>query len=62
VVIVVRTIKDKGQAPENRVAPPTELQKNLCITKEEVARCVDTPYVIDADKRSRANEKPRFTK
>jgi hypothetical protein len=60
---MVRVIKDNGTPPpENRRSPPQDLNKSFGITKEEVSRYVDTPFVIDVNKRTSPTAKPKFTK
>ena len=60
---MVRVIKDNGTpSPENRRSPPRDMQKEMGIAKEEVARYVDTPFVIDVNKRTSPEAKPKFTK
>jgi len=58
---MTRLIKDKGQAPVNKPSPPN-LNAGFGITKEDIARTIDTNYVIDCNKKTSAQGKPRFTK
>jgi len=58
---MTRVIKDQGTSPEKKRTPPPNLNKEFGITKEDISKRVDTPYIIDINKKQTKDGKPRFT-